>query len=138
MPQRRQQPADDIIYMDDEISMLEIRHAMITETQHDGVLTRGEECSVVFEIHNTSDNTVYDVCPFVEDVTGNKHINISPNLKIESIGPHQGVRYTATILADKRLKDGEIMVRVGVAQGGKEVTSQTRQFTVPTAKNVRE
>lgn len=138
MPQRRQQPADDIIYMDDEISMLEIRHAMITETQHDGVLTRGEECSVVFEIHNTSDNTVYDVCPFVEDVTGNKHINISPNLKIESIGPRQGVRYTATILADKRLKDGEIMVRVGVAQGGKEVTSQTRQFTVPTAKNVRE
>ena len=48
------------------------------------------------------------------------------------------MRYTATILADKRLKDGEIMVRVGVAQGGKEVTSQTRQFTVPTAKNVRE
>lgn len=93
---------------------------------------------MVFEIHNTSDNTVYDVCPFVEDVTGNKHINISPNLKIESIGPRQGVRYTATILADKRLKDGEIMVRVGVAQGGKEVTSQTRQFTVPTAKNVRE
>ena len=40
--------------------------------------------------------------------------------------------------SDKRLKDGEIMVRVGVAQGGKEVTSQTRQFTVPTAKNVRE
>ena len=82
LPQRRQQPADDIIYMDDEISMLEIRNAVIMETQHDGVLTRGEECSVVFEIHNTSDNTVYDICPFVEDVTGNKHINISPNLKI--------------------------------------------------------
>ena len=138
LPQRRQEPVDDIIYMDDEIPMLEIRHAAILETQHDGVLTRGEECSVVFEIHNTSDATIYDICPFVEDVTGNKHINISPNLKIESIGPRQAVRYTATILADKRLKDGEIKVRVGVAQGSKEVTSQTCQFTVPTAKNVRE
>ena len=116
---------------------LEIRNAMITESKHDGVLTRGEECTVMFEIMNTSDKAVYDVTPLVEDVTGNKHVKISPNLHVESIAPHQGVRYTATILADKKLKDGEIQVMVGVAQGGQEVTSQTRQFTVPTAKKSR-
>lgn len=127
---------DDRITFDNE-APLEIRNAMIVESKHDGVLTRGEECTVMFEIMNISDRTVYDVRPIVEDVTGNKHVKISPNLRVESIAPHQGVRYTATILADKKLKDGEIRVLVGVAQGHQEVTSQTRQFTVPTAKQYR-
>lgn len=128
---------DDRIMITAQEAPLEIRNAMITETMRDGVLTRGEECSVVFEIFNLSDESVYDVRPLVEDVTGNKHISISTNLNIESIGPHKGVRYTASILADKRLKDGEIKVRVGVAQGKHVVKSQTRVFTVPTAKNPR-
>jgi len=115
-------------------SPLEIRNASISETKRDGVLTRGEECTVRFEIYNTSGKPVYDIRPLVGDVTGNKHIKISPNLRIESIAPYKGVRYTATILADKKLKDGEIEVMVGVSQRQKVVESQTRYFTVPTAK----
>ena len=98
---------DDRIMIAPAEAPLVVRHAVITETQNDGVLVRGEECTAVFEIMNTSDNAVFDVQPFVEDATGNKHIKISDNLRIESIGPRQGVRYTATILADKRLKDGD-------------------------------
>jgi uncharacterized protein YcfJ len=128
---------DDRITFTNDEAPLEIRNAVIVESKHDGVLTRGEECTVMFEIMNTSDRTVYDVRPIVEDVTGNKHVKISPNLLVESIAPHQGVRYTATILADKRLKNGEIQVMVAVAQGQQEVTSQTRRFTVPTAKQAR-
>lgn len=128
---------DDRIMIEPEEAPLNIRNAMITEMQHDGVLTRGEECTVMFEIMNTSDHPIYDIQPFVEDATGNKHINISPNLRVESIGPRQGIRYTATILADKRLKDGEILVRIGVVQAGREVKSQTREFSVPTAKKAR-
>lgn len=127
---------DRITFTNDD-SPLEIRNAMIVESRHDGVLTRGEECTVMFEIMNTSNKTVFDIRPIVEDVTGNKHIKISPNLQVESIAPHQGVRYTATILADKKLKDGEIQVLVGVAQGQQEITSQTRRFTVPTAKQAQ-
>jgi uncharacterized protein YcfJ len=128
---------DDRIMIEPAEAPLEIRNAMITEMQHDGVLTRGEECTVMFEIMNTSDRPIYDIQPFVEDATGNKHVNISPNLRVESIGPRQGIRYTASILADKRLKDGEILVRIGVVQAGREVKSQTREFSVPTAKNAR-
>ena len=117
---------------------LEIRHARLLDASRDGVLTRGEECTVMFEVMNTSDNPIYDIQPFVEDATSNKHINISPNLRVESIGPRQGIRYTATVLADKRLKDGEIIVRIGVVQAGREVKSQTREFKVPTAKKPRE
>lgn len=128
---------DDRISFSLDESPLELRNATITEAHRDGVLARGEECTVRFEIYNTSDFPVFDVRPIVEDVTGNKHVKISPNLLIESIGPRQGVRYTATILADSRLKDGEIMVMVGVAQGNRQIDSQTRQFKVPTAKKPR-
>ena len=116
---------------------LEIRNAAVMESKRDGVLTRGEECKVCFEIYNTSDQPVRDVRPIVGDVTGNKHVKISPNLLIESIAPRQGVRYSATILADRKLKDGQIKVMVGVAHGQREVESQTRYFTVPTARGVR-
>ena len=125
---------DDRIMITPSEAPLAVRNAVITEMERDGVLVRGEECTVMFEIMNTSDEPVFDVLPFVEDATGNKHVKVSDNLRIESIGPHQGVRYTASIMADKRLKDGEIIVRLGVVQGGREVSSQTREFRVPTAK----
>ena len=113
---------------------IEIRHAKVSDSSGDGVLVRGEECTVSFEIMNNTNHTVYDICPWVEDATGNKHVAISPNLRVESILPHQGVRYTATILADKRLKDGQIVVRIGVAKGEQDITSQSRQFTILTKK----
>ena len=124
-------------YTVDELSRkfpIEIRNAQVLDKSGDGVLMRGEECTVRFEIMNNTNETVYDLCPLVEDATGNKHVAISPNLRIESIAPHRGVRYTATILADRHLKDGQIVVRVGVARGQEKVTSQTRQFTIPTKK----
>lgn len=113
---------------------LVVRNAGIFETQRDGVLTRGETCQVVFEIMNTSSQTVYDVFPLVEELTGNRHVHISPNLRVESIGPHQAIRYTATLQTDRRLRNGEIEIRVGVAQGNERISSQNRSFTVPTRR----
>ena len=113
---------------------IEVRNARIIDGSHDGVLTRGEECTVVFEVMNNTGTTLRDIYPFVEDVTGNKHVKVSPNLRIERIAPFHGIRYTATILADKRLKDGELVVKVGVREGMKNIESQTQQFTIPTRK----
>lgn len=113
---------------------VELRHAVIFDTDHNGVLTRGEECTVMFEVMNNTSSAIYDVYPIVEDVTGNRHVKVSPNLRVESIAPHQGIRYTATILADRKLKDGEILIRVGVALGDNLIDSQTQQFTIPTRK----
>ncbi len=115
---------------------IEIRNAHVIDATHDGVLTRGEECTVTFEIMNNTSSPVFDIYPLVSDVTGNKHVCVSPNLRVESISPYQGVRYTATILADKRLKDGEIVIRVSVAQRDTEITSQMQEFTLPTRKKV--
>lgn len=120
--------------MDNREQPLEIRNATIIEGSRDGILTRGEECKVRFEIYNTSDAMVFSVTPVVAEVTGNKHVKISPNMLIENISPRRGVRYTATLKADNHLKNGDIKVMVGVALRNREVNSQTRYFTVPTAK----
>ena len=114
---------------------VEVRNAQIFDTNDDGALSAGEQCTVVFEIMNNSSQAIYDIYPFVEEVTTNKHVQVSPNLRVESIAAHNGIRYTATILADKRLKDGEIVVRLGVKVGMREIVSQAQQYTVPTRRH---
>lgn len=112
---------------------LEIRNAVLTEGGSDKVLRPGEECLLTFEIRNLSDQTVYDVKPFVEEVTGNRHIHISRNISIGSIGPRQGVRYKATVKADSGLKKGEAVIQIGAVQGLDNAT-QVQHFRIVTAR----
>ena len=114
---------------------LEIRNPRIVDSSRDGVLTRGEEARMVFEIYNNSSKPVFGVQPAVSEITGNRHIHVSENILIESIAPGKGVRYTASIKADSGLKNGEAIIRIGVLQANKEITSQTRQFVIQTRKN---
>ena len=113
---------------------LEIRHVRFLDASKDGVLTRGEEARMVFEIYNKSQNPVYRVQPSVAEMTGNKHIHISENIMVESIPAGKGIRYTASIKADNGLRNGEAVIRIGVLQGNKEIISQTRQYPIQTAK----
>ena len=113
---------------------LEIRNARVLDASRDGMLMRGEEARVVFEIYNNSSKPVYGVQPSVAEITGNKHIHISENILIESIPPGKGVRYTASVKADSSLKDGEAVIKIGVLQANKEIASQSRQFTIQTRK----
>lgn len=111
-----------------------IRHAQFIDQNQDGILKAGEECKVTFEIMNYTRRTLYDIQPVVYDVTGNKNIHISPNLHVESIAPNSGVRYTATILADRKLKDGTAKIRVGATVGNQELTAQEKEFTIVTRR----
>lgn len=113
---------------------LEIRNARLVEYARDGVLTRGEEAKIVFEIYNNSTKPVYRVQPSVAEITGNKHIHISQNILVESIPAGKGVRYTANIKADSYLKNGEAIFQIGVFQNNHEISSQTREFSIRTSK----
>ncbi len=114
--------------------VLEIRRPMLLDANRDEVLSRGEEARVVFEIFNTSTKPVYRILPSVAEITGNKHIVVSDNVMIESIAPGKGIRYTALVRADHRLKDGDAIFRIGVFQGHREIVSQTREFRIQTSK----
>ena len=113
---------------------IEVRNISFADAGGDGALSRRESAKVSFEVMNFSGVTLYDVHPMVVESTGNKHVHVSPPLRVESIAPGRGVRYTATVFADSRLKDGEAVLRLGVVQGDKEITSQVRELRVPLRK----
>lgn len=113
---------------------IEIRNVGFSDADGDGAISRGEECRVAFEIMNRSSVPVYDIVPFVTDTTANRHIVISPSVRVESIAPGRGVRYSAAVVADKKLKDGGIVLKVGAARGSDSVTIKSVDINVSTRK----
>ena len=89
---------------------------------------------MVFEVFNNSSMPILQILPTVSEITGNKHIRISENVLVESIMPGRGIRYTAVVKADNRLKDGEAIIRIAVLHQNKEVVSQSREFPLQTTR----
>ena len=136
-PQLPTPPAEKTVSVEDlqrTRPTIELLNVRIVDQREEGVIHAGEQCKVVFEIMNRSRYTLHDIQPMVNELTGNKHLHVSPNLHIESIAAGTGVRYTATVLADKRLKDGQAVLRIAVAHHGREQESLTRQFTLVTRR----
>lgn len=112
---------------------LEIVNARFVDDNEDNCLNRNETCKVIFEIVNRSYSPVYDVVPTVVETTGNKHIFISPSIHVEKISPGSGVRYTAMVKADRKLKDGMARFCVSVIHEGKSI-SKINEFNIPTKR----
>lgn len=115
------------------IQNLRIRNIRFIDENRDHTIQSGESSKVVFEIINESNRPVFNVVPVVEELTGMKRIYISPSVMVESIAPQNGIKYTATITAGKRIKTGEIVLRVAVADNlGEQYDGQ--EFTLPTLR----
>lgn len=112
---------------------LEIVNARFVDDNEDNCLNRNETCKVIFEIVNRGYKPVYDVVPTVVETTGNKHIFISPSIHVEKISPGSGVRYTAMVKADRKLKDGMARFCVSVIHEGKSI-SKVNEFNIPTKR----
>lgn len=110
---------------------LEIVNARFVDDNENNVLNRNETCKLIFEVMNRGKQTVYDVVPTVVETTGNRHIYISPSVHVEKIEPGTGVRYTAMVKADNRLKDGSARFCVSVIHGGQAI-SKVNEFNIPT------
>lgn len=112
---------------------VEIRNVQFLDTNHDGVLGRGEKGEVVFEVINRGTYPLDNIEPTVLETTGSKYVLISPSVRVERIMPGEGIRYTATVQASRRVKNGQVsflpMVNQGGASIGKAaaVTVQTRR-----------
>ena len=113
--------------------ILEIVNARFVDDNEDNCLNRNETCKVIFEIVNRGHESVYDVVPTVVETTGNKHIFISPSIHVEKISPESGVRYTAMVKADRKLKDGMARFCVSVIHEGKSI-SKVNEFNIPTKR----
>ena len=97
------------------------------------MLDAGENSKIIFEIMNEGRNPVYNIVPLVETVGKVKHLGISPSVMIEEILPGEGIRYTASIHAGEKLKDGEVTFRVAVADEN-GIICDSQEFTLPTQR----
>lgn len=113
---------------------IEIRNAAFTDADGNGIITPGEQCTISFDVMNRSRETVFDIVPVVMETTANRFITVSPSVNVESIAPGAGIRYTATILASKKLKPADLVFHVAVAKGGQDIASTVKEFKVKAEK----
>lgn len=111
---------------------IEVRRVTFTDSDGDGRIGPGEDCKVSFEIMNNTREVIHNLRPFVTDTTANKRIKISQGIQVESIAPGTGIRYTATVSGSRKLKDGTVVLRVGVEHDGSRVSAEDEILTVKT------
>lgn len=104
---------------------LEIKNVSFTDANGDGILEADEEGKMMFEIYNHSDLPVFGIIPTVKEAEDNRHIQISPSITVEQIAPGSGIRYTAAVKADRRIKNGEARLLVSAEHDGKPVSYVT-------------
>ena len=104
---------------------LTIRNVRFADSNGDGMLSGDEIGQVSFEIYNETAAPIYNFDPSVVEAEANKRIYISPSVRVENIMPGQGLRYTATVKADRRIKDGEIRLLVSAQKEGKPISYVT-------------
>lgn len=112
---------------------IEIVNARFVDDNEDGVLSSGETGKVIFEVMNRGQQPVFDIQPNVFETTNNQHIYVSPGIHVESINPGGGIRYTAMVKADKKLRAGNANFALTVLQGKKSISKVT-EFNIPTKK----
>ena len=111
---------------------IEIRNPRFVDDNYDNVLRSNELSKVIFEVVNTSNQTLYDLQPTVVEASGNKRIYISPSVHVESLAPGAAIRYTAMVKAGK-LKDGNATFCLSVLQGGQAMSGVT-EFSITTRR----
>ena len=114
-------------------SGLRVTNIRFIDDNRNHTIDAGENCKLVFDIVNEGDVSAYNITPIVEEVSGMKHIGISPSAQISYLPQGDKVRYTATIAGGKRLKSGEAVFCVYTTESNGAV-SVTQEFSLPTAK----
>lgn len=112
----------------------ELCNIMFYDGDDNGILSGSENAEIEFEIHNVSRGTIYDVTPVIEEISGKKHINISPSVIIASIGEGKRMRYTAYIKTGRKIKDGQATFRISVYDGNHTLIAPRTEFEVETRR----
>ena len=114
-------------------SGLRITNIRFIDDNRNHTIDADENCKLVFDIVNEGDVSAYNITPVIQEMSGLKHLAVSPSAQISYLPQGDRVRYTATITGGKRLKTGEAIFRVYTTESNGAV-SEAHEFTLPTAK----
>lgn len=114
-------------------SALSLRNLRFIDNGGNQVVNRGEDCKIIFELANTTNEPIYDVVPFICESNGNSHVTLSPSTRIEVVKPGDVIRYTCSMRADNRLKEGTLNMRISVSYEDSDFIT-LREFTLKSAK----
>ena len=84
-----------------------VTNVTFRDSSGDGVLQPGEAAIVSYDIINVTPRAISLLVPRMELSAQTKRIHISPMQNIVDVPSGEGVRYSATLTADSRLKSGE-------------------------------
>lgn len=111
---------------------LSIDNLRFIDRNNDRAITAGEHAQLSFEIRNNGSNYIYDIAPVIT-VSGTKQIHLSPTAIISELAPGAAVRYTAEVVASRKLKNGIADVNISFRDGNQMY--MLRSFQLRTYKN---
>lgn len=114
-------------------SPLVLRNLRFVDDNGNQTINRNEDCKIIFELSNPTNEALYDVVPAVYEIDGNSHVNLSPSTRIEVVKPGDVVRYTCSLRSDGKIKVGALKFRIAVAYAENDFIT-LREFSLPTAK----
>lgn len=115
-------------------SGLKIVNLRFIDDNRNHLIDAGEDAKLVFDIVNHGRVPAYNVVPVVEEVTGMKHLSISPSTQISYMPVGNRIRYTATIRGGRKLKNGQAEFRVYAVESNGAVT-EVHEFALPTQRD---
>jgi len=124
---------NDLADMNANRDALQISNIRFIDNNGDGILQAGETAKITFEIRNRSRHNIRDVRPMVVETTGNRYVMVSPGIEVESIAPGSGIKYTASVMATKRLKAGELLFQLSTLYGN-DRQSEVKELNIATQK----
>ena len=116
-------------------SGLQVTNIRFIDDNRNHTIDAEENCKLIFDVVNAGDYSAYNITPIIEELSGMKHISISPSVQISYLPQGEKVRYTATVAGGKRLKSGEAVFRVYTSESNGAV-SEAHEFALPTQKRV--
>lgn len=124
---------NELMDMNANRDALQISNIRFIDNNGDGILQAGETAKITFEIRNRSRHNIRDVRPMVVETTGNRYVMVSPGIEVESIAPGSGIKYTASVMATKRLKAGELLFQLSTLYGN-DRQSEVKELNIATQK----
>lgn len=126
-------------YYGDELppaSGLQITNLRFIDDNRNHVIDAEEDSKLVFDIVNNGEVPAYNVTPVIEEVSGMKHLQISPSAQVAYMPVGNQIRYTATIRGGRKLKEGQADFRVYATESTGAMT-EVHEFSLPTRKKVK-